>query len=128
MKYFIIMAMIFCHILDDYVLQAPCLSNLKQKNTWNLYDKFYEDDWIAALTMHALSWSFMIHLPLAIYAGFNINGWFVLSFVVNAIVHGVVDHLKCNKFKITLIVDQLIHLWQIAITFIIFLGKGSNLL
>lgn len=30
-KIFIICAMIFLHILDDYVLQAPCLCNLKQK-------------------------------------------------------------------------------------------------
>ena len=32
--WFILALMIFLHIIDDYVLQAPRLSSLKQKSFW----------------------------------------------------------------------------------------------
>ena len=45
--YFILAAMIFLHIIDDYVLQAPCLCDLKQKSFWekNAPAKLYENDY-----------------------------------------------------------------------------------
>jgi len=33
-NFFVILLMIFCHILDDYGLQVPCLCNLKQRKFW----------------------------------------------------------------------------------------------
>lgn len=119
---FIILAMIFCHILDDYYLQG-CLASMKQKKWWqeNASQKLYKYDYIVALIMHSVSWSFMVMLPIAISMSFNIPVMFLIVFICNAIIHGVVDNLKANKLKINLIVDQSIHLLQITITAIIFI-------
>ena len=80
---FILCAMIFLHIIDDYVLQAPCLCDLKQKSFWekNAPEEQYKKDYIVALIMHAISWSFMIMLPIApnVRLGSNIVTRSVLS-------------------------------------------------
>lgn len=115
---FVLLSMIFCHIIDDYYLQG-ILASMKQKSWWeeNAPDKLYKNDYIMALIMHSLSWAFMIMLPLAIYNSFNIGWLFVIVFVVNALIHGCIDNLKANKRKINLIQDQMIHIAQIVITF-----------
>lgn len=121
----LLFSMIFCHILDDYVLQGQ-LASLKQKKWWkeNYPDELYKNDWIIALCTHAFSWTFMIHVPIFVfllYFGSNINVLIVVaSFVLNLAIHATVDHLKANKFKLNLTQDQLIHLTQIAITWLIF--------
>ena len=121
-EFFLIISMVFCHIVDDYYLQG-LLASLKQKSWWekNAPDKIYEYDYIMALIMHSLSWSFMIMLPLAIYSGFTISLAYVVMFVINAITHAIVDNLKANLKKINLIQDQLIHIGQIFITFIAYM-------
>ena len=67
MKIFLLFAMIFCHIVDDYYLQG-ILANLKQKAWWqkNAPAAMYENDYKVALFMHAFSWAFMIMLPLVV--------------------------------------------------------------
>lgn len=44
-------------------------------------------------------------------------GFYSISFVINMIIHAVVDDLKANRFVINLTIDQTIHLFQIIITF-----------
>lgn len=58
---FTILAMVFCHIVDDYYLQG-CLASMKQKKWWqeNTPQKLYKYDYIVALIMHSMSWSFMV--------------------------------------------------------------------
>lgn len=118
---FIILTMIFCHIVDDYYLQG-WLASAKQKKWWqeNAPQKLYKYDYIVALIMHSMSWSFMIMLPIAMSMLFNIPTMFLIVFICNAIIHGIVDNLKANKLKINLIADQSIHLLQIAVTAVIF--------
>lgn len=118
---FIVLTMIFCHIVDDYYLQG-WLASAKQKKWWqeNAPQKLYKYDYIVALIMHSMSWSFMIMLPIAMSMLFNIPTMFLIVFICNAIIHGVVDNLKANKLKINLITDQSIHLLQIVITAVIF--------
>lgn len=120
MKAFIILLMIFCHILDDYKIQAGVLNNLKQKAWWIINtkdDPRYRYDYVAGLTMHAISWSFMIMLPIAIFHfGLDVNKDFIIAFVINTIIHAFVDDLKANRGKINLLVDQSIHMIQIFIT------------
>jgi hypothetical protein len=116
--YFVLAAMLFCHVIDDYVLQAPCLCNLKQKSFWkkNAPEKQYKYDYIVALIMHALSWSFMIMLPLAIAVNFKVNFVFFTVFIINALFHAIVDDLKANKKIINLWADQFAHFVQIILT------------
>lgn len=116
--YFILLLMVFLHILDDYGLQAPCLCNLKQRSYWvaNAPSPLYKYDYLWALLMHSFSWTFMIMLPIAWVMSFNITIPFVIIFIENVILHAVVDDLKANQLKINLWEDQIIHLGQILVT------------
>ena len=124
---YILFFMILCHIVDDFVLQPVCLSNLKQKTWWEKnvikcewQKELYKNDYLAALTIHSLSWSIMIHIPIMLE--FIVNDWVLLiSILLNAAIHFYVDNLKANENKINLIVDQSIHILQIILTFIILL-------
>jgi hypothetical protein len=116
--------MIFCHIVDDYYLQAGLLNCLKQKSWWkeqNGYKNLYKYDYIIGLIVHSFSWAFMIMLPIAFVDNFQIGVTFLIIFILNMIIHAVVDDLKANKFKTNLITDQAIHLLQIIITAIVLL-------
>lgn len=120
---FMILLMIFLHVFDDYHLQG-ILANLKQKSYWQRVapDKMYRHDYIMALAMHSMSWSFMIMLPIAYCMNFNISVSFIITFVVNSIVHGVIDDLKANRHMIDLITDQTVHIVQIFVTAILYMG------
>ena len=120
---FIVLMMIFCHIIDDYKLQG-ILASMKQKKWWQEqkeYKNLYKYDYIWALITHSFSWSFMIMLPIIFIKSFEIKTTFLIVFILNMITHAVVDDLKANKFKINLIQDQIIHLIQIVVTAIILL-------
>lgn len=116
----ILFLMILCHIIDDFVFQPVCLSNLKQKTWWNEHcqGKLYRNDYKMALFIHSLSWSIMINLPLMLL--YSHNDWIIaISILINMIIHFIVDDLKANKWKINLITDQTIHLVQIILTYLI---------
>lgn len=115
----IFILMIFLHYVGDYILQTSFLANYKQKKNWSEYTKegHYKYDFAAVLAVHAFSWAFVTFLPLYFY---NHNSlFFACSLLVNTVIHMFVDHLKCNLFKINLIVDQLLHLAQIALTLVL---------
>ena len=120
--YFIILLMIFCHIVDDYYLQG-WLASAKQKKWWeeNAPQSLYKYDYIWALIMHSFSWAFMIMLPIAFTMSFQINVLFMVVFIANMIVHAMTDNEKANRFTINLWLDQIVHLSQITITAIILL-------
>ena len=119
---FIVLLMIFMHIVDDYYLQG-WLASAKQKRYWeeNAPEKLYANDYIWALIMHSFSWAFMIMLPIAFVKGFDIGIVFLIVFASNLTLHAVVDDAKANKRKINLWTDQTIHLCQIVLTASIFL-------
>lgn len=125
MEIFILISMLFCHIIDDYYLQG-ILASMKQKLWWekNYSNEKYKNDYKMALFMHSASWSFMILLPVSIYNIVNCctdtfwTMWFI-TWIINLIIHMIVDDLKANKLKINLIIDQIIHMIQIVIAFII---------
>lgn len=114
---FVILAMIFLHIVADFNLQG-IMGEFKQKSWWqkNYPEKKYKYDYISVLLLHSFSWTFCIMLPLAIYYNFNTGALFVILAIANTIVHALIDHLKANMLKINLIVDQMLHMWQIAAT------------
>lgn len=126
MKLFLFFAMLFCHIVDDFYLQG-ILAKLKQKEWWqkNASDELYKNDYKVALIVHAISWSFMIMLPLVIYMWFtrgeNTTFWYIglpVYMIYNSVLHAYTDNQKANKHKINLVTDQSMHLIQIIITYI----------
>jgi hypothetical protein len=123
MDIFILLSMLFMHIVDDYYLQG-ILASMKQKAWWKKqesYKDLYKYDYIVALIMHSFSWAFMVMMPIAFTMSFAITAGFAIVLAVNAAVHFIVDNLKANKGKINLVQDQSIHVVQIVVTFVLFL-------
>ena len=114
---FIILCMIFCHIIADYNLQG-WLASAKQKSYWekNAPDEMYKHDYICALVMHSFSWTFMIMLPLMYAVGFKVNSFLLFLFISNVLMHAITDDFKANKKVLSLWQDQSIHMYQIVIT------------
>ena len=110
-----LLSMIFLHIVDDYYLQG-ILASMKQKSWWekNSPQPLYKYDYVVALLMHSLSWAFMIMIPTIIGGCFI---WWL--FLINIVIHFIVDHLKANLKKINLIQDQSIHIVQIVLTWLL---------
>ena len=121
MNVLILLSMIFLHIVDDYYLQG-ILASMKQKAWWkeNAPDPLYKHDYIVALMEHAFSWTFMIMLPVGIYTLFYDKSIIlvVIMFLINWIIHSIVDHLKANVKVINLATDQVIHILQIIVTWV----------
>ena len=114
---FIVLCMIFCHIIADYNLQG-WLASAKQKSYWekNAPDEMYKHDYICALIIHSFSWTFMIMLPLMYAVGFKVNLFFLFLFISNVLMHAITDNFKANTKVINLWQDQSIHMYQIIIT------------
>ena len=119
-RWFVLIVMFFCHIVDDYYLQG-ILAKMKQKKWWQEVapQRLYRYDYIVALIMHSISWSFAIMFPLAVYRNFQLAPIFYILFGINIIIHAITDHIKANMLKINLIEDQSIHIIQIVLTFIL---------
>ena len=123
-KFFLLLFMIQCHILDDYCLQG-ILAQLKQKKFWqdNASRKLYKFDYLCALMFHAFSWTFSIMLPItALILLHKLNmEWqiFAIIFGFNWTTHFVIDNEKANKLTINLWTDQIMHMVQIIGTWLI---------
>lgn len=121
-KLLILVVMIFLHIVDDYYLQGR-LAQLKQRQYWkdNAPNELYKYDYIIALVMHAFSWSFMVMIPSLAYIELTqtLNIQYFILLILNTLIHSIVDNEKANKLKINLITDQLLHIIQIIITWLI---------
>lgn len=131
-KILLLLTMIFLHIVDDYYLQG-WLASAKQKSYWeqNAPDELYKHDYIMALFMHSFSWAFMIMVVPSVYTLINTTNTnnvslvIALFFLINLCIHMVVDNSKANLKKINLVQDQLCHLVQILITWVVFVVLGN---
>ena len=114
---FIVLCMIFCHVIADYNLQG-WLATAKQKSYWkkNAPDQMYKHDYICALIMHRFSWTLMIMLPLIYVVGFKVSSFLLFLFISNVLMHAITDDFKANAKVINLWQDQSIHMFQIVIT------------
>ena len=116
-KLFILLLMIFLHIVADYNLQG-WLASAKRKSFWeeNAPDPQYKHDYICALIIHAFAWSFMIMLPVFYIHGFSMSPLLLELFLGNTAFHAMVDDSKANRKVLNLWQDQLFHMLQILIT------------
>ena len=100
------------------------IGKMKQKSWWeeNAPQEKYRFDFIMALAAHAFSWTFMIMLPVLAWMVWrnNLNTiLYCIWFFANWTWHYTIDNWKCNEKKINLIQDQLGHLVQIVVTWLI---------
>lgn len=113
----LLLLMVLMHIVDDYYLQG-ILASMKQKSWWEKqegYTNLYRYDYRMALLMHSMSWSIMILMPAMVM--YELPGLLLFYiFIVNVIIHYYVDDLKANKKHINLVVDQMVHMFQIIAT------------
>ena len=120
----ILLLMVFCHLIDDFVLQDK-FTYLKQKSWWEktcrdegLSIEKYGKDYVMALFEHSLEWSIAIILPIIFIL--DVPGWVLLcSVAINTIIHYIVDNAKANQLRLNLIQDQLIHFIQIIVTWLV---------
>ena len=125
-KFILLLSMVFFHIIDDYRLQG-ILASMKQKEWWekNYPEKLYKYDYIPALTEHAFSWAFMIHIPVFIYSFlFGVNMPLICTifyFLFTWIIHAIVDNAKANQKSINLCIDQTIHICQILMLWFVYI-------
>lgn len=116
--------MIACHYLADYPLQG-IIANLKQEKWWkeNYDSDKNEANAEVALMLHGVFWSFMIVLPIMLFAlltkQYNIRLYYWML-VINSLIHSIIDDMKCNVNLISYRTDQYIHLIQIFITWVIY--------
>ena len=117
----VLIFMILCHIIDDFVLQG-WLASAKQLGWWKKqegYNDLYKNDYRMALFIHSLEWSIMIHLPIIIYYGFNVDIVILTSILGNCGYHYIIDDAKANHKLINLVQDQLLHFLQIIVFWVI---------
>lgn len=118
MKALILLTMIFLHIVDDFYLQG-ILAKMKTKAWWKDQHGSEKRDYIAALIIHGFSWSFMVHLPfmglIVLCDLFGYSSVLVLSMIIHAVLHAIIDHEKANNHWLDFTDDQLLHMSQIAV-------------
>ena len=113
----VLIFMILCHIIDDFVLQG-WLASAKQLSWWKKqegYNDFYKNDYKMALFMHSLEWSIMINLPIIVFYNFQVNIYILISLIGNCYLHYIIDNLKANLKIFNLVLDQIFHLIQIIL-------------
>ena len=118
---YILLFMIFMHIIDDFKFQG-IMASMKQKSWWEKqegYNDKYRFDYIPALLCHAFSWSMMIHLPIFVYFNFDMGDrWdlFIFMIISQCLFHAFVDNAKANWKAINLVYDQGAHFFQICLS------------
>ena len=118
--------MLFLHIYDDFRAQG-IMASMKQKVWWheNAPEEKYSKDYLMALFEHAFSWAFTITIPWLVMAFVTMKpAYFVLLivfYIVNTVIHGIVDNEKANNFTINLVQDQAFHFLQIIIAWFAFM-------
>lgn len=121
LKILFLLAMIFFHVLDDYGLQG-ILASMKQKSWWEAQYKtewdqnLYKHDYIVALLMHGFSWAFMIFIPVLVWMYINsipVTVFLPICIIGTGLIHSWIDNEKANKKSISLVEDQVLHIFQI---------------
>lgn len=110
--------MLLAHIFADFHLRG-ILAEMKQEQWWKRQEGYKSKnkyDYIAALVIHSLEWTFWMMIPLFLLPHLDL-GLFPLLAALNIIVHSWTDDIKVNYRDINLVQDQIIHLAQIAFTY-----------
>ena len=110
--------MIFCHFVSDFYLQSKSNSLIKKKDCWENRHKKSNGrkyNYIFGLLLHSFVWGISILLPFFFETG---KLYYPVLFF-NVIIHAYIDNLKSNKKSISSVLDQILHLMQIIITWLV---------
>ena len=128
MSLLLLLFAVFLHVVGDFYLQNSSMSSFKSQSYWKSQ---YPNDrrqyyFIGGLILHSFVWSFLVVLPEIVYMILHSNqiryvDSIILTtiVIVNTVIHAILDHIKTNMGKIGTIQDQLLHLGQITLTYII---------
>ena len=119
--YLLLPLMILCHIIEDFHIQGV-MADMKQASFWRSYGEKYANDWKPVIILHGMEWAILTSMPCLVMSWFDIPLWFVLVIVAMGLLHAYIDHLKANVGKINLITDQTLHMSQIMIIYLAYLG------
>ena len=133
--------MIFMHFIGDVYLQGNSLSNAKRREYWERIEQKtgvkHPYSHICFLMLHSFLWSFTTLLPILLkiifYQMLIISGlipepssfqnlilFYLAAVSVNTLAHGFIDNAKSNLKQIGEIQDQILHIIQITVTFILY--------
>ena len=122
----ILLSMMFCNIISNFYVQGS-LAQIKQKAWWEdicSVESKFRYDYKVALIIQSFLWCFFIHIPLILhirYCGWTYNEeLFLVVYVVNWIIHTIIDDFKSNRHKLNLITSQTLYLMQVVITWILY--------
>lgn len=105
-----------CNIADNEKRIAMSKKFMEYNN--NVYDAKEQvsrnrNNFLAGMACHCIMWGIVTFFPLM----FVMNATtFSIVLSINIVIHGLVDHWKCNCEFINLYTDQIIHLLQIVVT------------
>lgn len=106
--------MVLCHVVEDFHIQGR-MADMKQRSFWEPYGRMYAWDHVPVLLLHGFEWSMFVSLPILITSWSSVSAGFMAVVVANGLIHSLVDHLKCNSLKLSLVQDQAIHILQIVV-------------
>lgn len=115
----VLILMLLAHFFADFHLQG-ILADMKQEQWWRKQEKYnskYKYDYVAALAIHSAEWTLWVMMPLFFLPHLDL-GIFLLLAALNMVVHSLTDNSKANYKDISLVQDQIIHLAQIAFTYV----------
>lgn len=122
-----LLTMIFLHVVADFNLQTGEMKKWKQKLWWdnNYPDELYEDDYKMILAIHSFVWSFVIHIPIMAYIliyDIHLDVFSLLwTILLNVIAHYIIDDMKANQRKISLLMDQALHYTAVTLTWLVYM-------
>lgn len=120
MTYYInnLILMIFCHFISDFYLQSKSNSLIKKKEWWekrHKKQKVHEYNYIFGLFIHSFVWGVSILLPFF----FETGEFYYSILLINILIHAYIDNLKSNKKTISSSRDQMYHMIQIFVTWVV---------
>ena len=134
--------MIFMHFIGDVYLQGNNLSSFKRREYWEKVErktgKKHSFSHLCFLLLHSFLWSFCMLFPILLKIVFiqclitanivpepvsfqNLILFYISSIIGNTIIHGLIDNAKSNLKQIGDIEDQILHIVQVTVTFILYL-------
>lgn len=113
--------MIFAHIVADFYIHGVVNSAMSKdwwlRNQPGIRNRY---DYIVFVVLHSIFWTFSILFPIAYKLNFAFSWFYTIAFVLNAVLHGFADNIRINHKEINLIVQEIVHLWQITLTYLLF--------